>query len=379
MIPLFKVFMSGAAIQRAAQVLQSGYIGQGAIVEEFEQALRARFEHDHIVTTNSCTSAIHLALHLLERPAGHWPGLTAGDEVLTSPITCAATNWPILANRLRIKWVDVNQANLNLDLRDLEDKLSPTTKVILLVHWGGNPVDLHEVDAILRRAEHRFGFRPTVVEDCAHAFGSLYKSRPLGCHGNIACYSFQAIKHLTCGDGGALILPTRELYDRAKLLRWYGMERNHLGGISHTNQCVPEWGFKFHMNDINAGIGLENLKVVDNEVIQKTQRNAAYYNQSLVDAAGVTVLSNLPDTESAYWVYTLRVSRREQFMRTLADDGIETASVHERNDKYKCVSEFRAPLPTLERIDATRVCIPCGWWVSETDRARIVDRIKAGW
>lgn len=376
-IPLFKVFMSPTAVERAAQVLQSGYIGQGPVVDEFEQALRARFEHDLVLTTNSCTSALHLALHLLKRPVDRWPGLMAGDEVLTTPLTCVATNWPILANRLRIKWVDVNEADLNLDLTDLEEKLSPTTKVVQVVHWGGNPVDLNELTAIQQRAEDRFGFRPMVVEDCAHAFGSRYKSRPLGSHGNIACFSFQAIKHLTCGDGGALLLPTPELYDRAKLLRWYGMQRNLERGIAERR--VREWGFKFHMNDISAGIGLGNLEVVDEEVIEKAQANGAYYNENLADTAGVTRLSNLQDTESAYWLYTLRVDRREQFIRALADAGVASDFVHERNDGYECVSEFCAPLPTLDRIDETRVCIPCGWWVSEADRERIVERIKTGW
>ena len=379
MIPLFKVFMSPGAGLRVPAVLQSGYIGQGPVVDQFERALRERFEHDYVLTTNSCTSALHLALHLLENPSSHWPGLTAGDEVLTSPLTCAATNWSILANGLRIKWVDVNDADLNLDLLDLEAKLTPSTKVIMLVHWGGNPVDLDQVRAIQERAQDRFGFRPAVVEDCAHAFGSLYRSRALGTHGNIACYSFQAIKHLTCGDGGALVLPTEKLFERARLLRWYGMDRGRRDGNLGAKQTVTEWGFKFHMNDINAAIGLENLKVVDAEVIRKHRENAEYLNQNLADVSDVTLLSSHPEAQSAYWIYTLRVSGREAFVRKLAKAGIAADSVHHRNDSYECVSDFRVPLPVLDRIDPTRVCIPCGWWVSEDDRELIVNTIKAGW
>jgi len=379
MIPLFKVFMSPDASSNAAAVLQSDYIGQGPVVEQFEQALQDRFGHDYVLTTNSCTSALHLALHLLKNPAGDWPGLTVGDEVLTSPVTCAATNWPILANGLRIKWVDIDENNLNLDLLDLESKLTPSTKVIILVHWGGNPVDLDQVRAVQDRAQKRFGFRPAVVEDCAHAFGSMYKSRALGTHGNIACYSFQAIKHLTCGDGGAILLPSQELYERAKRLRWYGMDRAVSGSRSNPGQFVPEWGFKFHMNDINAAIGLENLKVVDSAVIRKHQENADYLTQNLSDVAGVSLLSSHPAARSAHWIYTLRVGNRTAFMRKLNEAGIETHCVHYRNDDYKCVSEFQATLPVLDRIDQARVCIPCGWWVSEEDRAHIVDTIRAGW
>ncbi len=379
MIPLFKVFMSPGASQKAAAVLQSGYIGQGPVVEQFEQALRERFEHDYVLTTNSCTSALHLALHLLKQGSGQWPGLVTGDEVLTSPVTCVATNWPILANGLRIKWVDVSESDLNLDLQDLDRKLTPSTKVIILVHWGGNPIDLDRVRAIQDRAEDQFGFRPAVVEDCAHAFGSTYKSRALGTHGNIACYSFQAIKSLTCGDGGALLLPTQELFERARLLRWYGVNRAGQGGKLDPPQGVTEWGFKFHMNDINAAIGLENLKVVDAQVIRKHQENADYLRHNLANIPGVTLLSDQAATRSAHWIFTLRVKERPAFIQKLSDAGIEAHSVHHRNDKYECVDDYRVPLPVLDRTDPTRVCIPCGWWVSEKDRAHIVSTIKAGW
>jgi len=166
-VPLFKVFMAPPEEldKPLLSVLHSGYVTQGGKVEEFEEALRAYFSHPHVLTLNSATSGLHLALHLLQKPDGlNWSGLLPEvDEVLTCPLTCTATNWPILANRLRIKWVDADPATSNMCLEDLENKLSPTTKVIMLVHWGGVPVDLDRVARIQQTCFQRFGFIPHVI------------------------------------------------------------------------------------------------------------------------------------------------------------------------------------------------------------------------
>ena len=217
MIQLFKVFMSEESKQNALDVLSSGFIGQGTKVDEFENELKNIFNNDCIATTNSATSAEHLALHLLKNKDGRWGGLNPGDEVLCTPLTCTATNWPVLANNFKIKWVDVNSNNLNMDLDDLERKITPNTKVIYLVHWGGYPVDLDKVKEIQNKTYDLYGFKPVVIEDCAHAMGSTYKGKMLGNHGNICTYSFQAIKQITSVDGGIIILPHKEVYDRTKL------------------------------------------------------------------------------------------------------------------------------------------------------------------
>ena len=217
---LSNLLNEGISPKNAAKVINSGFIGQGPVVDQFEKALRNRFNHKHIVTTNSATSAEHLAIRMLKNPdinkkqfdgvafcESKWPGIQPGDEALCTALTCTATNFPVLANDLRIKWVDVNPNNLNMDLDDLERKLSPTTKIIYLVHWGGYPVDLDRVKQIQDKCYKLYGFKPAVIEDCAHAFGSKYKNTPIGSYGNYSTFSFQAIKHLTSVDGGILICP----------------------------------------------------------------------------------------------------------------------------------------------------------------------------
>ena len=169
--------------------------------ERFKQC-----QHDYIQTVNAGTSALHLALHLLKSPDSQWPGLTSDDEVLTTAMTCTASNWPVLANGLKLKWVDIDPKTLNMDLDDLARKITPKTKVIILVHWGGYPIDLDRIKQIQDKTYQMYGFKPAIIEDGAHSFGSSYKGKPIGTHGNLTMFSLQAIKHITSGDGGAICI-----------------------------------------------------------------------------------------------------------------------------------------------------------------------------
>jgi len=377
-IPLFKVFMSDESKQNALKVLSSGFIGQGTKVDEFESELKNIFGNEYIVTTNSATSAEHLALHLLKNEYERWGGLKQGDEVLCTSLTCTATNWPVLANNFKIKWVDVNPDNLNMDLDDLERKITPNTKVIYLVHWGGYPVDLDRVKEIQNKTHDLYGFKPVVIEDCAHAMGSTYKGKMLGNHGNICTYSFQAIKHITAVDGGMMILPHRELYDRAKLLRWYGIDRETNRKDFRCEEDIKEWGFKFHMNDVSAAVGLGNLKCM-NDIINKHRSNAKYYDDNLSDVPGVKILERKSDRESSFWIYSMLVDNRQGFMNHMKECNIMVSQVHERNDIHTCVSEFKIHLPTVDKIIPQLISIPVGWWVTKEQREYIVECIRSGW
>lgn len=373
MIPLFKVFMADGAKDAVAGVLDSGFIGQGPKVEEFEVELKNLLENDYVATTNAATSAEHLALHLIKGEI-----VKDGDEVLTTPLTCTATNWPILANNLKIKWVDVDEKNLNMDLDDLERKISPTTKVIFIVHWGGYPVDLDRIKNIVDKTENLYGFRPIVIEDCAHALGSRYKGKPIGSHGNFCTFSFQAIKHMTTGDGGALVSPNCEYYKRSKLLRWYGIDRDSNKKDFRCEADIAEWGFKFHMNDIAAAIGLENIKHID-KILKTHKDNAAYYDEELKNIEGVNLLERNPDAESSFWIYSFLVDRKDDFMNHMKNCEVMVSQVHERNDIHSCVKEFKSHLPSLDKITPRLISIPVGWWVTKEDREHIVSSIKEGW
>lgn len=390
-IDLFKVFMADTAAEEVGKVLNSGYIGQGPKVDEFEENLKTYFNHDYVSTLNSGTSGLHLALHLLRKPikgtkvyhgaAGvdiDWPGLEDGDEVLATAMTCTASNWPILANGLKIKWVDIDPKTLNMDLDDLERKITPKTKAIMLVHWGGYPNDLDRIKEIQNNARLRFGFKPAVIEDGAHSFGSEYKGKKIGTHGNLTMFSLQAIKHITSIDGGLLLSPYSELNKRARLIRWYGIDRDGDRKDFRCEADIEEWGFKFHMNDVCATVGMENLKHVE-EIVEKHRDNAKYYDNNLKNVPGITLLERKEGHDSAFWIYSMLVENRDGFYKHMHDNGIAVSQVHERNDKHTCSYDYRTALPNLDRTIGKIVSIPVGWWVTKEDREYIVDCIKEGW
>tara|TARA_B100000530_G_scaffold302_1_gene308 strand:+ start:4534 stop:5730 length:1197 start_codon:yes stop_codon:yes gene_type:complete len=392
-IPLFKVFMADTAAPEVTKVLNSGFIGQGPKVDQFEQQLQDYFNHKHIQTLNAGTSALHMALHLLKKPKPHWdedvfqgvawvshnwPGLEDGDEVLCTAMTCTASNWPVLANNLKIKWVDIDPKTLNMDLDDLERKITKKTKVIMGVHWGGYPLDLDKLRKIRTSFRGEFGWAPAVIEDGAHSFGSKYKGKFIGTGDNLTMFSLQAIKHVTSIDGGLLFSPHQELHDRGKLIRWYGIDRDGDRKDFRCEADIPEWGYKFHMNDVCATVGIENFKHLDS-IISKHKENAAYYDLRLKNVPGVTLLERKKGFESAFWIYTMLVDDRDGFYKYMDECNIAVSQVHERNDKHTCVEEFRTELPNLDKTIGKVVNIPVGWWITPEQREYIVECIRKGW
>lgn len=380
MIPLFKVRMERSAIEEAVKVLESNYIGQGKVVEEFEEALRKYFNCQYIVTTNSATSAEHLAFHMLRdrKPYDELldPGFE-GCEVLCSPLTCTATNWPVLLEGYKIKWVDVDPYTCNVDMVDLARKITPNTKIIYFTHWGGYPIDKDRLSSVMRRCRKTHGFRPIIIDDCAHAFGAEYENNWKVGESNItdfSTFSFQAIKHVTAVDGGVLICPL-EYYERAKLLRWYGIDRESNQKAFRCEEDIKEIGTKWHMNDVCAAIGLENFKTVDKDISARRQ-TARYYYEQITSPEVRKIPYN---QNSSYWLYTMFVERQDKFMEKMKEKGIMVSRVHERNDKHSCVRKYRRILPNLDKIVKEMICIPVGPWVTEKDREYIVKCINEGW
>ena len=371
--------MSEDVIEPVNQVILSGYITQGKQVEKYEDALLKFLECEYLLTLNSATAGLTLAIRLLKikDAENEWPGFDEKtDIVLTPALTCFATTAAILANNVKIRWLDVDVTTANISLEDLKNKLNEYTKIIYLVHWGGMPVDLDELDKICEEHKATYGFKPMVVEDCAHAFGAEFGGKKLSNHGNICVYSTQAIKHLTTGDGGIITLPNKNLYDRCKLLRWYGIDRekrNYKGKDFRLENDITEYGYKFHMNDINATMGLHNLPHMP-ELLEKSRFNGKYFDEHLKDCPGIQLMKNNPKCNSAYWLYTIRVlnGKKHEFMTKMKEAGIMTSQVHNRNDINSCVKDFEEELPNLDILEKELVCIPVGWWLEQEDLEKIV-------
>ena len=381
-IPLFKVFMSEKASHTVSDVLSSGYVTQGPEVEKFEDVLKEFFDNDRVVTTNSATSALHLIFHMLKEYGLGENKIKIDepeDHVLTTPLTCTATNWPIISNNINLKWVDVNPENCNMDLSDLENKLNQNTKAVVVVHWGGYPVDLERLKEIQINFEKKYGFKFVIIEDCAHAFGAKTEGQQIGNTGNISTFSFQAIKHLTSVDGGCVNFNCDEDVERAKLLRWYGIDRNENRKDFRCESDILNVGFKFHMNDVNAYIGRMNYEPVSNELLQKHIENGHFYNQNLKDIKDLELMNYSDKLDIPFWIYTIKVKNRDKFMKHMESKNIIVSRVHERNDKHTATKAYQTNLPLLESFIDEMVCIPVGWWVGENERKYILDSIKEGW
>lgn len=369
-IPLFKVFMAKTIDKPLLDVIHSGWIGEGPKVKEFEDNL-TRFTGNHrLVTLNSGTSGLHMAYHMALHPDDPKGYRNANDdEIISTPITCTATNTPILSNGAKIVWADVDPITGSIDPDDIERKITPKTKAISIVHWGGNPCDIDRINAIARAHNVK------TVEDGAHAMGMEYKGKKFGNHSDFSMHSLQAIKHITSVDGGILFMKSDKDFERAKLLKWYGIDRTIREGIDLRCEVdVPEAGYKFHMNDVCAVIGNENFKYLD-EILTAHRANAKFYDEAFKGQSAITLLPENPDGKSSYWLYTFHVSNRDELMQKLGEAGIMSSKVHARNDTHSMFGEFKASLPNVDRFNRTHLCIPVGWWVTPQEREYIAEQV----
>lgn len=362
-IPLFKVFMPANVIEPLKKVLYSGYIGQGKEVEEFEKGLREFIGNPYGLALDSGTHALNLALHLAN--------VKPGDEVISTPLTCIATNSPIKEIGAIIKWADICPDTGNMDPNSIERLITPKTKTIIYVHWAGNPGDIDKINEIASK------YNIKVIEDAAHSFGAEYKGKKLGCHSDFVMFSFQAIKHMTTGDGGALFCKNKEDFDRGRALRWFGLDRNKIEEEKRWYYDIEEIGYKYNMNNIDATIGIEQLKYIK-ENLEKHRRNGKFYDERLSKISGIKTLRQEEGVNSVYWVYTFLADKRKSLIEYLNNHGINNSIVHIRNDIYTCFKEFKSkfPLEGLDKFSEKYISIPCGWWVSEEDARYIVNTIK---
>ena len=215
MIPLFKVHYPEGVGKKIDDVFRSGFITEGEYSDKFESSFGNYIGNPNCCLTNSCTSAITLALDLCD--------VKKGDEVISSPMTCMATNEPVYNAGAKIVWADIEKNTGNIDPKSVEDRITEKTKAIISVHWAGQPFNISEINRIAKK----HGIK--VIEDAAHALDSTYKGEKIGNHSDFVCFSFQAIKHLTTADGGALLCKSKTDFEKAKLLRWFGLNRKYKG------------------------------------------------------------------------------------------------------------------------------------------------------
>ncbi|MFE3871965.1 DegT/DnrJ/EryC1/StrS family aminotransferase [Flavobacterium sp. ZS1P70] len=362
MLPLIKTSIPPreTLMPRLEEVLYSGYVAQGDVVEQFERKFEEYIGGGHTLSLNSGTAALHIALILA--------GVNEGDEVISTALTAEPTNVAIKMVGAKVRWADVDYNTGNISADSIEKAINSKTKAIIVVDYAGIPVDVKRIQEISQK------YNIPVIEDAAHALGAKYNEIKTGNHFPFTVYSFQAIKHLTTIDGGALQIADRDLYEKGKVIRWFGLDKK----LSRLDNDITYQGYKYHMNNVNATIGLVQLENIEN-IIQRYIDNGRYFDEELKNINGVELIEYYPNTKPSYWLYTLKVENRDAFVKMMSENGVIASELHKRNDLHTYLNDYPTELPNLDAFYGKMVHIPCGWWVSDEDRAKIVKLIKSGW
>lgn len=362
MIPLVKPYIAPREQMMPAieKILYSGYIAEGQAVYDFEDNLKEFIGNDKVLAVQSGTAALHIAFSILN--------IGSGDEVISTAMTAEPTNTTIALTGAKVVWADVDEKTGLLDPNSVRTKITDKTKAIVLVHYAGMVCDMDKFNEISKE------FDIPIIEDAAHGFGSKYDGKIVGNNSRFTCYSFQAIKQLTTVDGGAITFSNIEDVTPARKLRWFGLDKK----VSRLENDIKRAGFKYGMNNVNATIGniqLKNIQPILNTYIE----NGKYFDEQLNEISGITLIPYYKNTEPSYWLYTMKVEKREDFIKMMEDAGITASTLHHRSDTHSVFAESKCELPALDKFYSEFIHIPCGWWVSKEDREYIVDTIKKGW
>lgn len=361
MIPLVKPFLppQSELMPALEEIIYSGYISEGEAVYKFENELGSLLGNPYCLSVNSGTAALHIALNLI--------GVGSGDEVISTALTAEPTNTTILLTGASVVFADVDIDTGLISPDSIESKITPNTKAIMVVHYAGMVCDMDAINQLSLK------YNIPVIEDAAHAFLAKYNDKYLGSNSTYTCFSFQAIKHLTTIDGGLLCLKNKEEYDRARKMRWFGLDKH----VSRLENDIQEAGYKYHMNNVNATVGIVQLKFLHENVFRYIECGR-YFDEKLKNLKGVKLIPYSSNTNPSYWLYTLRVERRDGFIARMAECGIAASPLHLRNDRHSVFKSMQ-DLKNLDVFYDEFVHIPCGWWVSEKDRNHIVESIASGW
>jgi perosamine synthetase len=363
-IPLFYPVRLPEMEQAALNVLRSGQIAAGPLVDQFESAFGALVGREHVVCTNDMTSALVLSLRLA--------GVRPGDEVATLAFSCLSSNSAIAIAGAIPLWIDIDPATMTMSPDDLAAKLSPATKAVTLYHVAGYPGPVDKIAAICRER----GI--PLIEDCNAAIGATTGGQHAGCAGAFSVYSFYPNRQINALEGGALICPDAATAERARRLRRYGVDlasfRDHRGEINPASD-VPEVGLSASFSQLHAAVAVAQLPTLARR-LQQTQENVRNLRSLLADASGVRVLETIRGVESAYWVLLLDVPHRDALLAWLKGQGIQCSALHQRNDGYTGFGSIRGELTGTAHAMEHILAVPCGWWLEGRQIDQIASTIR---
>lgn len=370
---LFKVHVDTlATLALLEQVFNSGFINEGEQVHDLQRRLIPILGSPRIVLTNAGTSALTMALRLA--------GVGPGSNVVATAMTCIASNTPIINLGGDIRWADIDPQSGMVTAETIAEQIDENTKAVMFVDWGGVMPELAEIDALCRARDIK------LIQDAAHAFMAEYRGRPISEFADYTCFSFQAIKHFTCGDGGALVCRDDWDYNQAKKLKWFGFDRekakdergNWKGQQAEADILPDEVGYKFNMNNVAAAIGLAQLPHMDS-ILAQHRANAAVFDAAFNNSGFIQPIRRPVNSRPAFWVYTATLTGdridRDALLKALVEGGIHAGVVHVPNDDYACFAAYRRDLPGTRKFAARQISLPCGWWLTTDDCCEIADQV----
>ncbi len=361
---LFHPYISKNSFKSVKKVLSGRWIGQGPLVDKFEQKFKLMFaKKKHCLATGSGTDALHLS-YLLS-------GLKKGDEVIAPLFTCTATNIPFLYMGVKIKFADIDLQTMNISVESVKKLVSKKTKAIICMHYGGLPCDLDELQKIASK------YKIPLIEDAAHALGATFKGKPIGSISDFTMFSFQAIKHITTADGGMLCIKNKKFVNKAKRIRWFGIDREKKQKATWEND-IYEVGYKYQMTDLGASVGLDGLKDFK-KVLTHRQKIFDVYLENLAKNKNLfCVHKNDGKRTHAAWLFTIISRKKDLIQKKLREKRIETNQVHFRNDKYSIFKNFvkGKKYPNMDFAENKYLALPVHHKVSIQKAKFIADLIN---
>lgn len=367
MIPVFRPSVSAEEIAAVTEVLQSGWWGLGPKTRAFEEAFAEYVGAKHAVALQSGTAALHLALHLLN--------LEPGDEVLVPSITFVSTAHAVVYVGARPVFVDVRPDTCCMDPEDAARKITARTRAILPVHYGGHPADM---DAFHNLADKH---HLTVLEDAAHATGASYRGKRIGSVSPLTCFSFHAVKNLACGEGGAVTTDCDDWETRLREIRWLGISKDTWKRTSEEKvyawqYWIHELGFKAHLNDIPAAIGLVQLRRLE-QLNANRRRLVERYTEAFADLEWVETPVEREHCRSSWHIYHVKVPRRDELLTFLKSrdiaPGVHYYPIHLH--PYYAGADHRCPV--AERIWTRLLSLPLYPDMTDNELSQVIDALRA--
>lgn len=355
MIPVFKPYMPQNVETDIPKILYSGQLAYGKYGREFENALSKFIGNSKILTTATYNHALLMALSVLD--------LKAGDEIIANPVSCLASNQPFAVKGLKIIWSDIDPNTGTVNPESIRSQISPKTKAVFNNLFCGYAGNLDEVYSIGKE----FGI--PVIDDCIEGFGTEFKGKKTGNTGaDITVFSFQTVRLPNTIDGGALTFKDENLFEKAKKIRDYGIDRTKFrtqnGEISADCDITLE-GYGATMSEINSLIGIRQMPDLP-ELFDVQRRNAKIWTEFFQNRSDAQLLHISENVSPNYWVYGVLAENKPQFIEDMRAKGFYSTGVHINNNIYSVFSNQKE-MPGVSEFMKKFVALPCGWWIKNLE------------